>query len=47
MVSWIDVEEMRLRLQTNLEIAGVPPFWEDHLFAEMGDCVQFQLGGIV
>jgi uncharacterized protein YcbX len=48
--SWfpgLSVEEMRLRLRTNLEIAGVPPFWEDHLFAEAGDCVQFQVGEVL
>lgn len=48
--SWfpeLSVEEMRLRLRTNLEIAGVSPFWEDHLFAEAGDCVQFQIGEVL
>ena len=47
--SWfpgISVEEMRLRLRANLEIGGVPPFWEDRLFAEAGQCVRFQIGDV-
>ena len=39
----MSVEEMRLRLRANLEIGGVPPFWEDQLFTEAGRYVQFQV----
>lgn len=48
--SWfpgLSVAEMRLRLRANLEIGGVPPFWEDQLFAEAGDCIQFQVGEVL
>ena len=37
------VEEMRRRIRANLEIGGVPQFWEDRLFAEVGIGVQFQV----
>lgn len=40
------VEEMRLRLRANLEIDGVPPFWEDQLFTEAGQSVPFQIGKV-
>lgn len=48
--SWfpgVDVDEMRSRLRANVEIGGVPPFWEDRLFAEAGDIVQFQVGDVL
>lgn len=48
--SWfpdVSVDEMRLRLRANLEINGVPPFWEDQLFAEVGQCVPFQVGEVL
>ena len=48
--SWfpdVSVDEMRLRLRTNLEIGGVPAFWEDQLFAQAGQCVQFQVGEVL
>ncbi len=48
--SWfpeMSVEEMRLRLRANLEIGGVPPFWEDQLFTEAGRYVQFQVGEVL
>ncbi len=47
--SWfpeISTHEMRRRLRANVEIADVPPFWEDQLFGEAGDLVQFQIGSI-
>ncbi|WP_013322803.1 MOSC domain-containing protein [Gloeothece verrucosa] len=43
----ITVEEMRRRLRANLEIDGVPAFWEDQLFAETGETVQFKIGDIL
>jgi len=39
-------DEMRQRLRANLEIEAVPAFWEDQLFSEAGDVVQFQIGSI-
>lgn len=48
--SWfpgLDVDEMRSRLRANVEIDGVPPFWEDQLFAESGNVVQFQVGEVL
>jgi len=47
--SWypgLDVEEVRLRFRTNIEISGVPAFWEDQLFAEPEDTVNFQMGNV-
>lgn len=44
--SEISSDEMRRRLRTNVEIADVPPFWEDGLFGEAGDIVEFQIGSI-
>lgn len=40
-------EEMRVRLRANLEIDGVPPFWEDRLFAEAGKVVSFKIGDVM
>ncbi|MGF1521281.1 MAG: MOSC domain-containing protein [Leptolyngbyaceae cyanobacterium] len=42
----LSLEETRRRFRTNLEIGGVPPFWEDKLFAETGEPVDFQIGEI-
>lgn len=48
--SWfrgIELDEMRRRFRTNLEIAGVPPFWEDRLFGETENAVvDFQVGAV-
>ncbi|GET36539.1 MOSC domain-containing protein [Microseira wollei] len=48
--SWfpgITVAEMRQRLRANIEISGVPPFWEDRLFADDGEIVQFKIGEVL
>ena len=48
--SWfpdVSIQEMRLRLRANLEIDGVPAFWEDRLFASAGQCVRFQVGEVL
>lgn len=48
--SWypdLTVAELRRRLRTNLEIGGVPPFWEDRLFADTNHHVQFQIGTVI
>jgi len=39
-----DVESTRRRFRANLEIGGVPPFWEDQLFTDSGETVRFQVG---
>jgi uncharacterized protein YcbX len=47
--SWydgIDTHGMRLRVRANLEIEGVPPFWEDRLFAGQGEAVAFRIGDV-
>lgn len=40
----ITVDELRDRLRTNLEIDGVPPFWEDRLYGV--EPVPFQIGTV-
>lgn len=45
--SWFDgvtTEEIRRRFRCNLEIDGVPAFWEDRLFESTGGNVSFQIG---
>jgi uncharacterized protein YcbX len=45
--SWFDglsVEQARRRFRANLEIGGVPPFWEDHLYGQKGTRVRFSIG---
>lgn len=47
--SWfpdVDVAEMRRRFRASLEIGGVPPFWEDRLYADRGEVVAFEIGGV-
>jgi hypothetical protein len=48
--SWfpgLDVDSLRRRLRTNVEIDGVPAFWEDGLFGPAGESVAFRIGEIV
>ena len=48
-VSWfpgLSLESARVRFRTNLEIDGVPPFWEDQLFGEPDAVVPFQIGDV-
>ncbi|MBW4629959.1 MAG: MOSC N-terminal beta barrel domain-containing protein [Brasilonema octagenarum HA4186-MV1] len=48
--SWfpnMSVDEMRLRMRANIEIGGVPAFWEDQLFTEAGKYVHFQIGEVL
>lgn len=42
----LSLAETRRRFRTNLEIDGVPPFWEDCLFSEGGEPVPFQVGAV-
>ncbi|QLE44162.1 MOSC domain-containing protein [Nostoc sp. C052] len=47
--SWfpgLSVDEMRRRMRANIEISGVPAFWEDQLFSEPGDLVSFRVGDV-
>jgi uncharacterized protein YcbX len=39
-------DDLRLRFRANLEIEGVPPFWEDRLFHEPGTVVEFAVGSV-
>lgn len=43
----LSLAETRRRFRTNLEIDGVPAFWEDQLLAESGEPVTFQIGEVV
>lgn len=47
--SWfgLPIEEVRARFRTNIEIDGVPPFWEDRLFGPAGTNVRFRVGSMV
>lgn len=45
--SWypeLTLEAVRRRFRSNIEIGGVPAFWEDSLFAAAGQPVGFQIG---
>ena len=47
--SWfdgIDVGSVRRRVRANVEVGGVPPFWEDRLHADHGDAVAFRVGDV-
>ena len=47
--SWypeLDTDDIRRRFRANIEIAGVPAFWEDRLFAGVNNTVKFQLGKV-
>jgi uncharacterized protein YcbX len=47
--SWFpesQLEEIRCRFRTNLEIAEAPAFWEDHLFGASEQSVLFQIGAV-
>ena len=47
--SWFDgisTESMRRRLRANIELGGVPAFWEDHLFADRSHHVEFTVGDV-
>lgn len=42
----LDLEQVRRRFRTNLEIADTETFWEDQLFAKSGETVPFQIGDV-
>ena len=43
----LSLEEVRWRFRSNIEIDGVPPFWEDRLFGAPGTSVPFRLGDLL
>jgi len=48
--SWFDgmtVDDVRGRLRANIEVDGVPAFWEDRLFAAAGALRTFRIGDAV
>jgi uncharacterized protein len=48
--SWFpgqDVQTIRQRFRANLEIGGVPPFWEDRLFTTAEAVVPFRIGAVL
>lgn len=46
--SWfgLDVDEARRRFRPNLEIGGVPAFWEDRLYGPPGETLRFRIGEV-
>lgn len=47
--SWypeLEIDDVRRRFRANIEIDGVPPFWEDRLFADAASIVKFQVGKV-
>lgn len=47
--SWfpdLSVEDIRSRFRTNLELTDVPAFWEDRLYSETEDPIEFRLGEV-
>ncbi len=47
--SWypeLDTEDIRRRFRANVEIAGVPAFWEDRLFTTPEQTVKFKVGNV-
>ncbi|MBK1990786.1 MOSC N-terminal beta barrel domain-containing protein [Sphaerospermopsis aphanizomenoides BCCUSP55] len=47
--SWfpgMSVNEIRRRMRANIEIDGVPAFWEDRLFTASGETVSFVVGNV-
>lgn len=45
-LSGVSVDEMRRRIRANIEIGGVPAFWEDQLFGEDNNTVAFRIGDV-
>jgi hypothetical protein len=47
--TWFDCDEgeMRRRFRANLEIDGVPAFWEDRLYGRDGEAVEFRIGEVI
>lgn len=43
----LPIDDVRKRFRANIEIDGVPPFWEDRLFGPPGTSVRFRIGDVV
>ena len=43
----ITVDSLRRRFRANLELDGVPAFWEDCLYRKAGTAYRFQIGDVV
>jgi len=47
--SWypeLDTADIRRRFRANIELDGVPAFWEDNLFTTAGSLVKFKIGAV-
>ncbi len=47
--SWfpgLNVDNMRRRIRANIEVDGVPAFWEDQLFNQTGNLVSLRVGDV-
>ena len=42
----LNLAEVRRRFRTNLELSGVPAFWEDRLFTTPNTVINFQIGDV-
>jgi uncharacterized protein YcbX len=42
----MSIEQARWRFRTNIEVEGVPAFWEDRLFANKREQRPFEIGGV-
>ena len=42
----LDTEDIRRRFRANIELAGVPAFWEDNLFTTADSTVKFRIGDV-
>lgn len=45
-IAELDAGSIRDRLRTNLELSGAPAFWEDRLYGDPGDDVEFRVGEV-
>ena len=43
----LTVDDVRLRLRANVELDGVPAFWEDRLFGAEDEVVRFRIGDVL
>jgi ferredoxin-NADP reductase/uncharacterized protein YcbX len=43
----LTLDQARARFRTNVEVDGVPPFWEDQLYGQRGTTVRFSIGDVV
>ena len=42
----LSIEDSRSRFRTNLELTDVPAFWEERLYSETDDPIEFRLGDV-